>query len=265
VKPWVDSRRMSQALTDQQQVQEDQYGFPYHYLDLVDEELRTFRSFFYVFTVEDVKDLLKPFSGQLILDAGCGDGRFCYEMRNENVRMIGIDYSERAIAFARAFNPHTTFFVQGLEDLNLPGSADQAVMLETLEHIIPAEIPSVLGHLQRCVKPGGTIVITVPSTYSPVSEKHYQHFTEGSLRACLEPFFAVKEVRGTHVGRRHAGLGYWVRRRIAKALFGLRKKSSLARKAVDAYIDYTREHIKSGDPEQCVGLVAVCSNSKKGE
>jgi len=39
-----------------------------------------------------------------------------------------VDYSERAISFARAFNPKTEFFVQDLTALNMSYSFDQIVV-----------------------------------------------------------------------------------------------------------------------------------------
>lgn len=63
----------------------------------------------YLHRLEMVKQLLRPFSGQYVLDAGCGDGRLCYELRKENVQVMGVDMSERAISFAKAFNPDINF------------------------------------------------------------------------------------------------------------------------------------------------------------
>src|SRR5438132_3885481 len=96
--------------------QEAQYSFPYHYSDL-SEGAYKFANLSYLIRIATVKQMLSPYLGQLVLDAGCGDGRLCYELRNENIKVVGVDMSERAISFARAFNPEIEFFVQNLEDL----------------------------------------------------------------------------------------------------------------------------------------------------
>ena len=86
----------------------------------------------YVSRLRVVKDLLRPFVGQRVLDAGCGDGRFCFEIKDEDVDVTGIDYSERALAFAKAFSPEVEFSVQDLKDIKLEGQFDTIVLIETL-------------------------------------------------------------------------------------------------------------------------------------
>src|SRR5512133_2544198 len=97
------------ALSAEQQAQEDQYVFPYHYLDLVDDYRRLITNVPDLCVRELLVSLLVPFQGQTILDAGCGDGRFCYEMRLKNARIVGCDYSEAALRFAKAFSPQVEF------------------------------------------------------------------------------------------------------------------------------------------------------------
>lgn len=131
--------------------QEDEYNFPYHYLDLKDGIYKLTNIEYYC-NLEIIKTFIKPFNGQLILDAGCGDGRFSYALRKENVKIVGIDFSEPAILFARAFNPNLDFFVQDLEHLHFPYQFDYVILTEVIEHLIPEKIPIILRNIARVLK-----------------------------------------------------------------------------------------------------------------
>ena len=245
-------------LSSEQQAQEDQYTFPYHYLDLVDDYRRLIQNVPDICARELIISLLEPFEGQSILDAGCGDGRFCYEMRLKNARVVGCDYSEAALRFARAFSPQVEFHAVGLEELNMQGQFDQVLFIETLEHIEPQHVPSVLGNIRAVLKPTGTLVLTVPSTGLPVGKKHYQHFTEASLREHLEKCFGQVEIRGTHIQRKYAPGKFWRAKRLAKLLFPFREDSKVAAAKVAAYRAAYVEHCLQCPTEKGEGLLAVC-------
>ena len=108
------------TLSDQQSLQEDEYELPYHYLAVSNRLLslpeKIITTPIYLNYLKAVIDELRPFQGQRILEAGCGDGRFLYELLREtdNVILHGIDYSARAISFARVFNPRVSFSVADL-------------------------------------------------------------------------------------------------------------------------------------------------------
>ncbi len=194
------------TLTERQQMQEDEYGLPYHYLAVSDRLLslpeKIITTPIYLNYLKVVIDELRPFRGQRILEAGCGDGRFLYELRKEtdNAILHGIDYSARAISFARVFNPGVALSVADLtKDLPFDdGYFDQAVLIETIEHIPPESLSHVLTEIARVLKAGGRVVITVPHVNRKLDEKHYQHFDSESLMRAIEPHFSVREIRGYH-------------------------------------------------------------------
>ena len=81
----------SQDIENKQQLQEDEYLFPYHYLDLM-------KKYEHVFQINNscrqlVCKLLLPYNGQRVLDAGCGDGRMCYELCKHNILLNIILYN----------------------------------------------------------------------------------------------------------------------------------------------------------------------------
>lgn len=249
----------STSLDQIQQVQEDEYVFPYHYMDIADEWHRKIAFLHYYARLNCAKELLGPYTGQRILDAGCGDGRFCYELRKENVHLMGIDYSERALAFARAFVPGVEFVCGDLRELQVDERFDGCAMIETLEHIPPPEIESVLLGLRRLLKPGARLVITVPSVTIPIIDKHYQHFSEESLRKTLEGVFDVEQVLGLDQDNPWRAK-YDKCVRMAGRLGPFRRKF----KSLPDYIERARmiykEHLERGPAATARNLVANCRN-----
>lgn len=242
-----------------QKIQEESYDFPYHYLDLKSEiyKLVYIR---YLINLRIVKNLLKPFKGQIILDAGCGDGRFCYEMKKENVRIAGVDYSEKAIGFAKAFSPEIEFYVQDLKNLDFPKKKfDQIVMIETLEHLIPEEIPAVLENIHNVLKDDGTLIITTPSKNVELSEKHYQHFTRDTLKDTLKDYFEIIKIIGQFKiefqKKIFMGIG-WI-------LYPLNNKIKVIRKFYKIIENYCQKHLEKCKPEKEIRLVAICKKKTR--
>jgi len=245
-------------LTEKQRLQDDSYSFPYHYLDLVVDEYRLIHRVLGASRINTVKNLLRPFRGQRILDAGCGDGRFCYELKSENVRLIGVDLSERALAFARAFNPEVEFYRQDLKNFPPPYQFDSIVMMETLEHVIPGEIPLVLEHLANVLHPDGQLIITVPSVTQAVDAKHYQHFSEESLSRTLKDYFKITHCIG-HIRRYGFRIKlFWRLRKRSELLYSFRKDFRGIYRLYEYLNRYFETHVAVGKPEECMTIIAVC-------
>ncbi len=244
-------------LTDNQLVQEEQYTFPYHYADLISDRHKYFKFIGMLDLIRIVKNKVHALDKRVILDAGCGDGRLCYELKSERLAVTGVDYSAGAVAFARAFNPGTEFFVQDLKNLDLPRKFDLVILMEVLEHFIPGDIPAILSSLSGVLNDDGKLLITVPTVNIRMPEKHYQHFTRESLGDTLKPYFAMEEVTG------------YARRGFVKRLFNLfkslgnlfypfRKDAALARRYFTFYRRFYEKYVSTGEPEKCDGIMAVC-------
>jgi len=238
------------------EVREVNWDFPHHYADLC-PQVCSLHTLHYKMFLQVVKRLAKPLKGDL-LDAGCGDGRFCYELRDEGLGIWGVDCDEKAIRFARAFNPLSEFRVQDLRLLSLPLRFDTIVMMETLEHIHPEDIPEVLSRLYEHLYDFGKLVVTVPSQNLPVSLEHYQHFTKETLESALDDYFKVNEMVG------YAQRG-WKRnvfenmRRLGVLAFPVLRKFPEAEKAYTGFLEkYYAVHLEVGEPDECNGLIAVC-------
>jgi 2-polyprenyl-3-methyl-5-hydroxy-6-metoxy-1,4-benzoquinol methylase len=194
-------------LTSQQLAQEEEYVFPYHYSDLQPGVLSNVD---YLSVLSTAKMMVAPFCGQKLLDAGCGDGRFCYELKNENINITGLDYSSRALAFARAFNPSIKFLQGDLSNLSFEKEFDVITLLEILEHIPLDKVEQVRDGLWRALKDDGKIIVSVPSTNQPLSAKHYQHFTCETLVKYFGTKFKLIKIIGHsksgRVGKRYSRL-----------------------------------------------------------
>ena len=186
---------LSSVISQEAQIQEQQYAFPYHYLSLHDELYRRFIHKHYLSLLQLVRELTDIKPGESILDAGCGDGRFCYEIRNDNANVTGIDYSERAIAFAQAFVPECIFRCEDIANC-VTHPFDKVVNIEVMEHIPPATVNSFAKSLSGCLKLGGVLVISVPSGNMPVTKKHYQHFTPKEVIDIFSPWCELLEIKG---------------------------------------------------------------------
>lgn len=131
-----------------------------------------------------------------LLDVGCGDGRFLREVsqRFSDVRLTGIDYSERAISLGKALNPELDYRVVDIIHDDFYETFDLCTMIEVLEHIPPESIPEFLEATRKTVNPSGHLILTVPHRNKPVNEKHFQHFNSSSLSDALASSFEVIEI-----------------------------------------------------------------------
>ncbi|HEX8667487.1 MAG TPA: class I SAM-dependent methyltransferase [Allosphingosinicella sp.] len=193
---------MSQATaSDPGAIQDAQYQFPYHYLPRVEGGRFRFHEVLswgheYLAYMTHVADLVETLEWNSLLDVGCGDGRLVAILseRFGNRRVVGLDYSERAIALARALVPAASF-VSG--DVTRPDlfaeRFDLATCIDVLEHIEPGFLPEFVAGMRGQVRDGGRLIVTVPSTNVKLNKKHYQHFTDAKVRETLAPAFEVQD------------------------------------------------------------------------
>lgn len=251
---------IKKRLSKHQHNQEKQYNFPYHYLDLVVDEYKFVRNIEMLSRLKIIKQKLVKFKGKSILDVGCGDGRFCYELMKEGIKVEGIDYSEQALSFARAFNPRTNFYLDDLTNLKLKKKFDVVVLVEVLEHIDPHQISKVMENISKVLKKGGKLIISVPSQNLPLQDKHYQHFSPKSLSNILQSNFAVKEVFGYgRIGWRNIIFSFM--RQISYAVFPWRKKINIIGRYIRYMGIYYQKYLSKGVPENCLGLIVECQKT----
>ncbi len=98
--------------------------------------------------------------GKLVLDAGCGSGRFSEIALNLGARLVAIDYSSAVDAASENLTSKNLLIAQGdLAELPIPDkSLDFVYCIGVLQHT--REPGKIVAELLRCLKPGGEITLT---------------------------------------------------------------------------------------------------------
>lgn len=147
-------------ISHEQKIQEDMYDFPYHHIPNFEKgnfsAIRTNRGsheYFGYMSYLILKINQIPFTN--LLDVGCGDGRLVHELYKKVPTKIyvGIDYSEKAVLFAKAMTPNAEFISGNILDKEQKiGKFDIVTLIETLEHIPVDEIKDFVSALHNHTK-----------------------------------------------------------------------------------------------------------------
>ena len=113
-----------------------------------------------------------------VLDIGCADGWARGVLRHCDY--IGLDYPATASGL---YQTRPQVFADGASLPFASSSFDTVLLLEVLEHVIDAE--RVLAEIDRVLKPGGTLLISMPFLYPLHDAPHdYRRYTApGLIRA----------------------------------------------------------------------------------
>lgn len=102
-----------------------------------------------------IRDLARHFSG-LVLDVGCGIGEFL----KDYPASIGTDINSHVILHCKRFG-HTCCVSDGYDLPFTEESFDGVLVSNVLEHLrFPQKV---VAEASRVLKPGGTLVVTVPT------------------------------------------------------------------------------------------------------
>jgi SAM-dependent methyltransferase len=126
--------------------------------------------------------------GSRVLDLACGIGYGSQLLAKAGHRVIGIDASPEAIAYAEEYysHPNVSYECHAAEDLHADefGTFDAVVSFETIEHL--SEPGWVLRHWANYAK---TLYASVPNeTVFPHGGRikfHYRHYTKSQFNALL--------------------------------------------------------------------------------
>lgn len=187
---------MTEDYDEEQQIQERQYEYPYHYLPRAEDNRFSQIQYWswgmhYLGGMRVVLDQLEDWSFESVVDVGCGDGRFLRELheRYPSVASLGLDYSERSIPMANGMNPHLDYEARNILEEDIDRTFDVATCIEVLEHILPDDCGAFVEAVVDMMADDGGLVLTVPHANKAVSDKHYQHFDSAKLRKLLGPHF----------------------------------------------------------------------------
>jgi 2-polyprenyl-3-methyl-5-hydroxy-6-metoxy-1,4-benzoquinol methylase len=189
--------------------QEARYDFPYHCLPTEDQPdiWRIARylhwGYEYFALLDAVLSMVLHYHPKRVMDFGCGDGRLIRELLDNDpeLEIIGVDKSQRALAFAHAMfhgTPRVHLFpeLSGIEQSLFP--VDVIIAMEVLEHILPLHVKSIFEELFAMLHPNGIFIVAVPSTNVPVHPKHYQHFSLEALLSITSDYYTALSIRMVH-------------------------------------------------------------------
>lgn len=178
-----------------------------------------------------------------ILDVGCGYGRACFFLHENNLKVVGVDVDRVQVRKAsqetasRKIYEGIDFIVNSGLDLCFPDSSFDAVtMLGVLTLVSKAERPSIMNEIDRILRPSGYVFIEEfgRTWENPVYRKRYKddidvtgelgtitvrdetgrvlhfghHFTRKELDALLRGFNMLTLEKGTFTSYYHRN---WVK------------------------------------------------------
>ena len=191
-------------MDDIQQIQSEEYMFPYHYIpEITESSFRQCRywsfSLSYVVALTLIRHCLDSRRPDKHLDIGCGDGSLIYHLSEQlpGISFCGIDYDLKAIEWAKIFNGNSgRFFRTDIQSENIGEEFKSVSLVEVIEHIPPENLQKFLEGVRRTLTDDAQVVITVPHTNKPLIKKHYQHFNFATLAEVLNAQFVIQEIYG---------------------------------------------------------------------
>lgn len=126
--------------------------------------------------------------GKVLFDAGCGTGLVSEVCADLGFTVIGADFSETALAQARARVPSGTFVAGAFDQVTLP-PVDAVICLDVLFHIVDDHLwARGLERLASSLKPGGRLVVL---EHFPIIRSGPRHVRWRSLQTYREAVAAL--------------------------------------------------------------------------
>ena len=200
-----------------------------------------------------------------VLDAGCGVGYGSAYLAEVASRVVGVDVSEEAIAYARKRyrRPNLEFVVGNLLAPEFgDASFDAVCSFETIEHV--ENVERYLGHIARVLRPDGIFVVSTPrvdaTTQAPENPFHRVELSQGDFKAALQSCFEEVELYGQRrlQTTRHQLLQRLDILGLRRRLPFLRRASRLVGTAPMADVTLDGITIDRDGIERATELVAVC-------
>jgi SAM-dependent methyltransferase len=138
--------------------------------------------------------------GLTVLDAGCGTGYLSKKLCDQGAHVTGIDFSERMIEIARAYNPAIDFRVDSCATLRTLTDAHFDLVVSNYVLMDTPDLHATLHAFHRVLKANGMAVLVFsppcfPQERAPVSDNGEEinyswHFPYFEQRKCIDPPWA---------------------------------------------------------------------------
>lgn len=133
----------------------------------------------------DLRRILPRLTGD-VLDVGCGQQPYRAWMRSD-IRYRGADLIGTDAVADIWLDPRAEWPISS-------ASVDAIVCTQVLEHVYDADL--VLSEMARVLRPGGTLILSVPFIYSAHGLPHdYRRLSKEGVVALLAPLFDVIEIK----------------------------------------------------------------------
>ncbi len=143
--------------------------------------------------IDDLEIFFQALSGTLILDSGCGWGRFVWRFHDQNLEYVGLDQSIEMLNVARENNPESIFIESSFRKIPYPSEYFDGVWICCALSGVPKNnIVEVLAEHKRILKQGGVIMIVMPM----LNESSEQLFTDSVQPPLYQSYYFMNEFMG---------------------------------------------------------------------
>jgi 2-polyprenyl-3-methyl-5-hydroxy-6-metoxy-1,4-benzoquinol methylase len=192
---------------------------------------------------------LLPGPPACVLDVGCGPGFVAKRLIDNGYDVHGVDYNERAIAYARILVPSGHFIVGDVRRLReargLDPLYDLAICVEVLEHVPPEHRAEMLSGIRSRLRAGGFLIITTPTAGTHQNRWDYARVDEAELVGLLEGA-GLRVIHVAHQHRLHPLFSIRTWRLIQNRFYDLRVLRHVLRRVFLRYLNLPKPGVPSG-------------------
>lgn len=117
--------------------------------------------------------------GAYLLDIGCGPGLYTKRFAEHGLRVTGMDFSERSIAYAREHDTRSDYVLMDYLHMDYADAFDMITLIWCdYGALIPEERINLLQRVYRALKPGGLFLLDI---FTPTFNARFHESTSWEL------------------------------------------------------------------------------------